>query len=203
MIKAKHSKLYIGFYKYFFGTLQKIFFRKMSIVENDHVPANQSVLLLPNHFSWWDGYWVCWVSHYAFKRRFHVMMLEEQLSKRMFINRAGIFSIKPNSRESLESLNYAAEILRDPKNTVVIFPTGVLLSQHQKNMHFQKGINLIMKGKSEHFAVVLSVFLVDYFGFVRPEVRIYLKNYLGERTSEAIEKAYSDFYQECVTKQTE
>ena len=131
------------------------------------------------------------------------MMLEEQLSKRMFINRAGIFSIKPNSRESLESLHYAAEILRDPKNIVVIFPTGVLLSQHQKNMHFQKGINLIMKGKSEHFAVVLSVFLVDYFGFVRPEVRIYLKNYLGERTSEAIEKAYSDFYQECVTKQTE
>jgi hypothetical protein len=131
------------------------------------------------------------------------MMLEDQLRKRMFLNHCGVFSIQRNNRDFLNSLNYASVILKDQKNLVTIYPTGVMLTQHQQIVEFQKGINHIVEGKTDHFAIVLAVILVDYFGFVRPEIRVYLKNYSGERTVGALEKAYHSFYQLCITKQTE
>jgi hypothetical protein len=121
----------------------------------------------------------------------------------MFLNHVGVFSIRKNNRDFLNSLHYSSEILCDPKNIVIIYPTGVLLSQHQQTLHFQKGINLIVKENSDHFAIVFAAFLVDYFGFRRPEVRIYFEKYSGERTTEALEKAYHSFYQSCVIQQTE
>ena len=121
----------------------------------------------------------------------------------MFLNRCGVFSIQKNNRDSLNSLQYASGILNDPKNLVAIYPTGEMLTQHQQTVHFQKGISRIIIGETEHFEIVLAVFLVDYFGFARPEIRIYLEKYSGTRTIEAIEKAYHSFYQTCITKQTE
>jgi len=203
MIKAKHNKLYIWFFRNYFGLLSLIHFRKMSVVTDVNLPEDRSVLLFQNHFSWWDGYWSYELSRKIFKRKFHVMMLEEQLRKHMFLNRCGVFSIKKNNRDFLDSLQYASGILSNPKNLVAIYPTGELLTQHQQIVQFQKGIDRIIAGETDHFEIVLAVFLVDYFGFARPEIRIYLENYSGDRTVEAIGKAYHSFYQTCVTKQTE
>ena len=203
MIKAKHNKLYIWFFRNYFGLLSLIHFRKMSVVTDVNLTEDRSVLLFQNHFSWWDGYWSYELSRKIFRRKFHVMMLEEQLRKHMFLNQCGVFSIKKNNRDFLDSLQYASGILSNPKNLVAIYPTGELLTQHQQIMQFQKGIDRIIAGETDHFEIVLAVFLVDYFGFARPEIRIYLENYSGDRTVEAIEKAYHSFYQTCVTKQTE
>ena len=203
MIKAKHNKLYIWFFRNFFGLLQRINFRKMTIVSEPVIPEEQSVLLFQNHFSWWDGYWSYLLSKKYFRRKFHVMMLEEQLRKRMFLNSCGVYSIQRNNRDFLNSLKYTSEILNNRQNLVTIYPTGVMLTQHQQKMHFRNGIERIISGESEHFAIVMAVFLVDYFGFARPEIRIYLEIYSGERTTDALEKAYGLFYQACILKQTE
>ena len=175
----------------------------MTILSEVTIPDDKSVLLFQNHFSWWDGYWSYHLSWKIFRRRFHVMMLEEQLRKRLFLNRTGIFSIRKNNRDFLDSLQYTSGILNNPKNLVAIYPTGVMLTQHQQTLHIQKGIDRIVNGETKHFAIVFVVCLVDYFGFVRPEVRIYLKNYTGVRTAEAIEIDYNSFYQSCILKQTE
>jgi len=203
MIKAQHNNLSIWFFRNYFGLLRLIHFRKMSVVNDVNLPEDRSVLLFQNHFSWWDGYWSYWLSRKIFRRKFHVMMLEEQLRKHLFLNRCGVFSIKKNSRDFLNSLQYASEILTKPKNLVAIYPTGEMLTQHQQIVQFQKGIDRIISGETKHFEIVLAVFLVDYFGFSRPEIRIYLEKYSGERSIEAIEKAYHSFYQTCITKQTE
>jgi hypothetical protein len=131
------------------------------------------------------------------------MMLEEQLQKRLFLNQCGVFSVRKNNRDFLDSLDYASELLKDPKNLVTIYPIGVMLTQHQQNLKFQKGIERIIGRETGHFAIVLAVFLVDYFGFAKPELRVYLREYSGERTIEAIEKEYQLFYQTCVDKQAE
>jgi hypothetical protein len=178
-------------------------FRKLSIVSDISIPESQAVLLFQNHFSWWDGYWSDYLSKHVFKRKFHVMMLEDQLRKRLFLIRCGVFSIKKNNRDFLNSLTYTSNLLRDPNNLVTIYPNGVMLTQHQQFVAFQNGINRIVDGETDHFAIVFAVFLVDYFGFARPEIRVYLENYSGERTAEVLEKAYHLFYQECVNKQTE
>ena len=203
MIEAKHNKLYIWFFRKYFGVVRKIQFRKLSIITDISIPEHQSVLLFQNHFSWWDGYWSDLLSKEIFKRKFHVMMLEDQLRKRLFLNRCGVFSIKKNNRDFLNSLSYSSELLRDPNNLVTIYPSGVMLTQHQQWIHFQKGIDRILFGETSHLAVVLAVFLVDYFGFARPEIRIYLESYSGEKTVQAIENAYHLFYQTCILKQTE
>ena len=203
MIKAKHNPLSIWFFRNFFRMLERFFFRKMTVISDVGRIEDQSVLLLQNHFSWWDGYWSYRLSREVFSRKFHVMMLEDQLRKHLFLNSCGVFSIQKNNRDFLESLRYSAEILRDPKNLVTIYPTGVMLTQHRQILKFQKGINRIIEGKKDHFVIVMAVFLVDYFGFARPEVRVYLRDYSGEKTIEAIEKAYHFFYQTCVAKQTE
>jgi 1-acyl-sn-glycerol-3-phosphate acyltransferase len=203
MIKAKHNKWYIWFFRNFFRLAERLYFRKMTYSQKVKIPDNQSILLLQNHFSWWDGYWSYRLSRKFFRRKFYVMMLENQLRKRLFLNSCGVFSIQKNNRDLLNSLSYTNEILRNPMNLVTVYPTGELLSQHQQMMQFQKGIERILEGHTEHFAIMFAVFLVDFFGFARPEVRVYLENYSGERTVVALEKAYDSFYQLCVTKQME
>lgn len=203
MIKARHNPLWFWFFRNFFALRQAMHFRKMTVVSEVLVPESQSVLLLQNHFSWWDGYWSYWLSRTIFHRKFHVMMDEENLKQRMFLNQIGVFSVQKSSRDLLSSLHYSAEILKDPKNVLTIYPTGAMLTQHQQNMLFQKGISRILTGESGHLAVVFAVFLVDYFGFARPEIRIYLENYTGERTTGALQQAYKSFYQHCIEKQTE
>lgn len=203
MIKARHNPLWFWFFRNFFALRQKLQFRKMTVVSKALIPENRSILLLQNHFSWWDGYWSYWLSRNVFRRKFYVMMDVENLKHRMFLNRIGVFSMQKNSRDMLSSLKYSAEILEDPKNLLAIYPTGAMHSQHQQNMMFQQGIARILAGDSGHSAVVFAVFLVDYFGFARPEIRIYLETYTGERTTEALQEAYCRFYLHCIEKQTE
>jgi len=203
MIRAKHNKLYIWFFRNYFGLLQKIYFKKTTVISELIIPENHSVLRFQNHFSWWDGYWSYLLSWKVFRRKFHVMMLENQLRKHLFLNRCGVFSIQKNNRDFLESLLYSTEILNDPINLVTIYPSGAMFTHHQQTIHFQSGIDRILKSETKKFSIVLAVFLVDYFGFTRPEIRVYLENYSGERTAEALEIAYNSFYQNCISKQTE
>ncbi len=203
MIKAQHNKLYIWFFRKYFGLLRRVHFRKTTVVSEISVPESQAVLLFQNHFSWWDGYWSDLLSKTIFHRKFHVMMLEENLRKRIFLNRCGVFSIQKNNRDFLNSLAYTSEILSDRRNLVTIYPAGEIWTQHRQTVQFQSGIDRIISHSPEKFTLVFAVFLTDYFGFPRPEVRIYLETYSGERNVVALEKAYHEFYQTCITKQTE
>lgn len=203
MIKDRYNSRLLWFYSSYFRVLQKIHFRQISVITDDAFPEDESVLLLQNHFSYYDGYWSMYLCNKIFRRKFHVMMLEDQLAKRMFLTRCGVFSVRKNSRELLESLNYANELLQDPGNVVVIYPSGEIISHHRQNFEFQRGFIRIAGDRNNHSIIALAVVLVDHFSQARPEIRIYLKNYSGERTAEAIENAYHSFYQTCVIKQTE
>lgn len=203
MIKANYNPVSLWFYSSYFRVLQKIYFRKISVINEVVFPESQSVLLLQNHFSYYDGYWSMYLCHKVFRRRFHVMMLEEQMAKRMFLTRCGVFSVRKNSRDLIESLNYAAELLQNPGNVVTIYPSGEIISHHHQNFTFQRGFARLAGDKNNHSAIAFAVVLIDHFSFARPEIRIYLENYSGERTAETIEKAYHSFYLTCITKQTE
>jgi len=203
MIKAKHNPFYIWFFHRFFQFKESLNFRKTTFFRDFDIPEDQSVLLLQNHFSWWDGFWSYRVSSEIFRRKFHVMMLEDQLKKRLFLSKCGVFSIQKNNRDFLNSLAYTAELLRNPDNLVTIYPTGVMQTQHQQTHHFLQGISRLIKDSSSQFSIVMAVILVDYFGFAKPEIRIYLGKYQGERNPESIENAYHLFYQSCIDRQTE
>lgn len=202
MIKARPNPLSLWFYSSYFRVLQKVFFRRIRIISDSTFAPGRAVLLLQNHFSYYDGYWSMYLCRKVFRRRFYVMMLEEQLSKRMFLTRCGAFSVRKNSRDLVESLNYAASLLHYPGNVVTIYPSGEILSHHRQNFSFQRGFARLIDSNND-CSIAFAVVLVDHFSEARPEIRMYVENYTGEKTALAIENAYHTFYQSCILKQTE
>ncbi len=72
-------------------------------------------------------------------------MLEEQLRKHMYLNKAGGFSVRKGSRSIVESLGYTAELLNDKNNLVLMFPQGRIESMHKQDFVFEKGIEYVLK----------------------------------------------------------
>lgn len=201
MIKARPNPYSLWFYSSWFRVLQKLFFRNIQVITDAEFPKGRSVLLLQNHFSYYDGYWSMFLCQKVFHRQFHVMMLEEELKKRMFLTRCGAFSVHKNSRELIESIQYAKALLQNPENVVTIYPSGEIISQHQQGFSFQQGFARLIGNENIHIA--FAVVLTDYFSEVRPEIHIYVENFRGEKTAKAIENAYHSFYQSCILKQNE
>ncbi len=84
MIPARHNTLYRKFFEWYISFMLWRNFDKVSI-SSDVKPKNTSMLVIGNHFSWWDGLFVGHANRKLFKKKFHVMMLEEQLRPRMFL----------------------------------------------------------------------------------------------------------------------
>jgi hypothetical protein len=131
------------------------------------------------------------------------MMLEEQLVKRMFLNKAGAYSIKKGSRSVIDSVQYTIDLLRDKDNLVVIYPQGEFGSVYQSPLRFEKGIDTIVAKVQSKFRLVFYAALVDYFSYRKPSLVVYLYEVpqgpgLG---STDLEKAYNDFYSSCIKRQ--
>jgi chlorobactene lauroyltransferase len=104
------------------------------------------LLITPNHNTWWDGFFIYILNKRLLKRKVHLMMLEEQLSKYSFFSRIGAFGIEPGlPRKAYDALRYSAEVLRDPANTLCIFPQGVLRYFAARPLQFQRGVGQILK----------------------------------------------------------
>lgn len=146
-------------------------FKVLKYDEVEVLPGH-SVLLLCNHFSWWDGFFAGHLTHNYLKRDFFIMMQEDHLQKRMFFNRLGGFSINRTSREVVESLQYAAELLDNPNNLVTIFPQGALESNHIDEITVERGIDYIVKKIKGNCQIIYYSAFIEYFESLRPSVYI-------------------------------
>jgi len=199
MLKANHHT----FHQWLLGNYVRFIlwrdFREI-IITGDVKPDGRAVLLIPNHFSWWDGFFALHLNQKLFRKRIHLMMLERELSKRLFFTRAGAFSINHGSREVLESLNYTAQLLEDANNLVVMYPQGKLGSQHLWEVNFRKGVERVISSVN-NVQIVLSALLVDYYSHRRPTLTIALKEYNGECTSHSLELAFNEHLQQSIRNQ--
>ena len=64
------------------------------------------------------------------------MVREDTTVQLQYLKYGGAFSINKKSRDMLQSLDYAAELLNDPQNLVLIFPQGKLYSNFVKRHPF-------------------------------------------------------------------
>lgn len=200
MIKASHHWFYTVFFNSYIATIIKRDFYSVEI-NGECILGNKPVLLIGNHISWWDGFWALYINNKLFKKKIHVMMLEEQLEKRKFLSKIGAFSINPGARSVIESLDYASELLKDDQNIVVIYPQGKLNSMVQSEIVFQKGVERILK-QSFNADVVFYVAMVDYFSHRKPTLYVYLKQIEIEQCLiSGLNSMYNDFHQECLRLQ--
>lgn len=204
MIRAKHFWFYHLFFRNYFRYILWKDFRKIEI-NGDYRDRRLPLLLIGNHASWWDGFFVYEINRRIFKRRFHLMMLESQLAKHKFFSKIGAFSIAPGDRSALESLNDAGRLLENNSNMLILFPQGQLKSQHTSTIEFRKGWFRILKERINPVQIIFTANLIDYFSHRKPSLYIYFEEY--QKSSgfdfEELCKSYNKFYQNCIIRQTE
>jgi len=180
---------YIGF------ILRKDFsrfsFNKISFEEQ------RSILLLANHFSWWDGFMIFWINRLHFQKEFHVMVTEENYKKVWFLKYLGAFPVGRQPKKMIESLEHAGHLLDDPRNLVLIFPQGKLHSNHVKEIAFEKGLINLINSSNKRFQYVFSASFVDYFETRKPAAVCYLQSWEGAEFAslQLIKSAYNKHYE--------
>jgi 1-acyl-sn-glycerol-3-phosphate acyltransferase len=198
MMKASHHIVVYNFFKVY--TLWKIR-RSFHAVEVNGTIANKDlpVLLIMNHMSWWDGFWALYLNMKLFHRKFHFMMLEEQLRKYSFFNKCGGYSVSKHTRSIVETLEYTVELLSDNKNLVLLFPQGKIESLYSKSYIFEPGIEYILKKLNQPVQLVFVANLVEYLSNPRPTLFVYLKECTSvSRSVEDIQSDYTAFYNQCL-----
>lgn len=204
MIKANNTWLGEIFFRFYSRYRLRLNFLNIQLCGH-YNDTGRPILMLGNHFSWWDGFIQNYLNNRVIHRKFHVMMLEEQLRRNMILNRTGAFSVKKSSRDLVESLRYCVELLENPDNMVLIFPQGEIQTMHTRNVVFERGVEYILRRSRTDVDLIFNVNLIDYFSKSKPSLTIYYKNYALKSPADIreIERDYNDYVRECIEKQTE
>jgi 1-acyl-sn-glycerol-3-phosphate acyltransferase len=159
--------------------------------------SDKSVLLIANHFSWWDGLILFRVFEQLSGKRFHVMLLEETAKAQPMLKYGGAFSIQKGSRDVLKALDFAAELLEDPNNIVLIYPQGKLYSNFVNEIAFEKGILRTMEAAKDKFQLLFATTFIENFNHKKPTANVYLHvaTTTAFETIEQLAQTYQQHYE--------
>ena len=203
MLTARPTRIGRWFWKTFSTLGIRFRFHDFHIM-GDIIPrSNQSILLLGNHISWWDGFWPLYVNHQLFHKEYYVMMLEKELSQRQFMRQGGAFSIQPGSRSMLESLQYTRKLLENPENLVLMYPQGKIHSIYDTEIEFAPGIERILKKTQGSVQVVFFAAFVEFLSQSKPTVFFRMQAYeLPDSLAKGeLAEAYQRYYEEALQMQ--
>lgn len=200
ILRASHNFFMYPFFKLY--TLWKIRRNFHGVhIKGGYTEKDLPLLLVSNHISWWDGFWAMYVNLKLFRRKFYFMMLEEQLRKHMFFNKAGGYSVRKGSRSLIDTLIYTASLLEDKSNLVLLFPQGEFSSLYEAEIRFEKGIEYILKKTSAKVQIIFMVNLIEYFSESKPGLFIYISEYQGQDfDAVSLEAEYNRFYKRCIAE---
>ncbi|MBW4891264.1 lysophospholipid acyltransferase family protein [Mucilaginibacter sp. HMF5004] len=178
-------------------------FKTIEIATPVTVKEGHSILLLCNHFSWWDGFFGNYLAYWVLKRKLYIMMQHDHLEKRMLFNLFGGFSIERGTREMMKSLWYAADLLNNAENLVVVFPQGELISNHTTTVSVEKGIERLVNHIKGPCQIVYCATLIDYFESLKPSAYMHLYDcgVAGQVPFEELNQNIQNFHQQALKDQ--
>ena len=205
MIKG-HYTSFTGwlFEQYAKRHLRKIY-KEVRYVTSDNPGVNlfesgkeKPVLLVSNHFSFWDGFIHIMLNRRTFKRTVNIMMLNEQLSKRKFLSYSGAFSLDKGNRGVIAGLRHSVGLLKERKNLLLMFPQGEIQSLYTRNFVFERGLEFIVNNASD-IQIIFNVNLINFFSDRKPTLTMYLKEYYPqpEEKISHLEQEFNLFAVEC------
>ena len=203
MIRADHSKFWVKFSNYYTRILIGFFFGSVKYIGH-YEDKGLPILMISNHFSFYDGFIQILLNRKVFKRTFNFMMLEKELSKNMILTKIGACSISKGKRSSLESLDYSIEILQDKENLFLFFPQGKIKSIYTREFTFEKGLlTYILKNLKNDFQLVFNVNLINYGARLKPDIYVYYETQgiNADTNAEDVEREFNRFARACFTKQ--
>ena len=176
MIPAEHKKWADWIFQHYLYWLLKRHFYAIHLFHP--IPCfnpEKPLLLLPNHSSWWDGFFIYVLNKKILHRKVYLMMLEEQLKENRFFRFLGAYSIKSDSyRDVKDSVEYTINLLnkKEAPPLVCFFPQGELLRWHTRPMAFKRGLEFIVKNIETEINVCFLGIRIEFLGEQRPEVFI-------------------------------
>ncbi len=201
MIKARHNRFYVWFFSFLAKRGLRCCFRSVNVTCNAD-PAGRPVLIIGNRFSWWDALIAYYLNDKLFKKKFHIMVLEEQLIAHPSMNRAGAFPVRRASRTSVDTLKYASGLMHDSDNLLALYPQDSISSIHRRPIRFERGVERIIAGSSDRLMILFYVALPDWFTGKRPSLSVRIIEYSArERTLADLEETYNMFFEEAVMSQ--
>lgn len=174
MIKAEHKKWARILYDIYITRLLKKNFNRF-LLTNDFpmIDPGSALIITPNHFSWWDGFFIDYFTRKFLKRNIFLLMLEEQLKHFWFFKKVGAYSINPESPKSIaETFNYTIEVLDSHENFVVYYPQGKIEAYDKRPPELKPGIMSIVKQVQVRTEIITVVFKIVYADKKTPDVLV-------------------------------
>jgi 1-acyl-sn-glycerol-3-phosphate acyltransferase len=173
MITARHNPIaQVLFDRYIMRLMRRSFHAAHLIGDVPELKPDKPLLLMPNHNSWWDGFFIHLLNKHSYNRKIYIMMLEEQLRKYWFFRSVGAYSIDPGKpRSVIESLEYTSGIMKQEGGAALfcLFPQGELLP-YGAPLNYERGYKWIVK-RSDGAAILLPLAMkVEQRIEQRPEV---------------------------------
>ncbi len=167
------------------------------------VNKDEAVLLLANHFSWWDGFLMFQLNRLTFKKKFHVLVTKADYEQNSYLKYVGAFASVSKGKDVVETLLYAGSLLNSAENLVLVFPQGKLYTSYTNSIAFEKGVMQIINASKKKCQVIFSATLVDYFGKRKPLARTYLKNWEAEEyiSLQLLKSEYNKHYEQAIKDQ--
>lgn len=172
MIQAQHRFWADFIFQPYLTRLFKRHFHTIQVLGDlPEVPNHLPLLLLPNHSTWWDGFFIYLLNKRIFRRTAYLMMLEAQLSKYKFFAKIGAYSIEPKHRQGIvESLEYTVELLKRGTPLISIFPQGELLPWHTRPLNYKRGVKWVLREYGKPVAILPVAIRTEFLGEKRSEV---------------------------------
>lgn len=177
MIRANKNNIINLFFSIYHNRLLKKHFSGIHLRGFDnHAKLDPAlpVILYANHSNWWDGFIAYYLTNRLWEKDDYLMMDIEQMKTYSFFKFVGVFSVDRNDPKSaIESINYAAGLLKDTGKYMWIFPQGVMKPQDNRPVEFYNGFIKIAE-KLDGVNLLPVAFRYEFLMEQRPEVFISL-----------------------------
>ncbi|MCU0332925.1 MAG: lysophospholipid acyltransferase family protein [Ignavibacteriaceae bacterium] len=135
------------------------------------LPKNKSVIITPNHMSWWDGFFLHQVNIKSIKKNLYFMMLRKQLDRFWFFKYLGAYSIQPDNPKSIsETIRYTKKILVNHKNAVAFYPQGEIEPYDKRPINLKGGLQLFLRDVKNECVVLPIAFKIQYYNEKYPAI---------------------------------
>jgi 1-acyl-sn-glycerol-3-phosphate acyltransferase len=115
MYRSRKSPIIFQFFSWYIAYIIKKDFSSYTY-NRLQLKEDEAILLLSNHFSWWDGFLMFQLNKVVFKKEFHVLVSDEDYRKQWFLKYLGAFAADTKGKDVVETLIYAGQLLDQPQN---------------------------------------------------------------------------------------
>jgi len=203
MYRSRKSPIIFQFFSWYIAYIIKKDFSSYTY-NRLQLKEDEAILLLSNHFSWWDGFLMFQLNKVVFKKEFHVLVSDEDYRKQWFLKYLGAFAAGTKGKDVVETLIYAGQLLDQPQNLVLLFPQGRLYTSYINSISFERGVMQLINASKKKFQIVFSATLIDYFDKRKPKAESHLLSWEAEEymSLQLLKREYNKHYNNAVSKQS-